>query len=350
MSEVLFERMFLDPSGSLRYEESTFVVGESEGATFQVLYTTICGSDLRIIANGDPRIKGPRVLGHEIVAKVIQPGGRKDFAIGDFVAIGADIPCGKCRQCLLNQENLCIEHVALGYQLNGGLSSILNVPSAHLGNAPVVKIAPRLSAAAYALAEPIGCVLHGLEYSNVQNYHRILILGGGPIGIMLASVCKDYLNIPVDNISIIEPFGVRRDFIERLGFHVESGLPISPFSEELKFDRVFTATSNPESHKNVLNFIRRGGKINFFGGVPKNTSRLGIDPNLLHYSEISIEGSHGSCPRHHENAAKLIARDENFWASLITLKTSLKLLPSAIERLRTGLEIKVAVEFSNAQG
>jgi len=341
------EKIVLEHQGSLVHKQYEFSHDNLNDAVFENLFTTVCGSDLRIIVNGDARIVGPRVLGHEVVARVVSPGTRKDFLQGDYVAIGADIPCGICNHCLLNQENLCFEHIALGYQLDGGLSSIMIIPNKFLQNAPIVKITPEVSVEAYALAEPLGCVLHGLEFSNVEKHHRVLIIGGGPIGIMLAKACEAFLGIPLHNISIVESFEGRRGFIRKLGFEVQDRLMESNSDYYTKFDRIFTATSNPEAHKEIFDHVRRGGKINFFGGVPKLSSKLEIDPNFLHYSEVSIEGSHGSCPRHHRRAAELISRDEAFWASLITLKTTLKELPYAIDRLRTGLEIKVAVEFAN---
>jgi len=348
MNKFDAERMLLLSPGSLSYQRDELLVNSSKDAVFENLFTTICGSDLRIMSNGDARIVGPRVLGHEVVARVILPGIRKDITVGDYVAIGADIPCGECHHCLLNQENLCIKHVALGYQLDGGLSSVTVFPAKFLRDAPIVKIEPRQKIEAYALAEPLGCVLHGLEFSGVAKHHRVLVVGGGPIGIMLAKVCNTFLDIPEDNITIIEPFELRSNFIRKLGFKVQQSLVENVSAYDSQFDRVFTATSNPESHKGIFSHVRRGGKINFFGGVPKETSKMEIDSNFLHYSEISLEGSHGSCPRHHRKAAELISSDETFWSSLITLKTPLQELPSAINRLRKGLEIKVAVEFEGA--
>jgi L-iditol 2-dehydrogenase len=316
-------------------------------AVFETLFTTICGSDLRIMLHGDSRITGPRVLGHEAVARVISSGIRDDFVESDIVAIGADIPCADCKYCHLQQENLCTEHLALGYQIDGCLSSMIHIPSKFLLSAPIVKVFPKVFVEAYALAEPAGCVIHGIEYSLVQKNHKVLILGGGPIGIMIAKVCLDLIGIDSQNIHIVEPFEYRRFFIAKMGLNVHSDLSELTRLGNPLFDRIFTATSNPNSHSDVLDFIDRGGRINFFGGVPKNSSILKVDPNRIHYAEISLEGSHGSCPRHHRKATELISKDEFFWASMITLKTTLAELNPSISRMREGKELKVAVSFGN---
>lgn len=327
-------------------ENRTFLQEEGD-AVFETLFTTICGSDLRIILHGDSRIIGPRVLGHEVVARVISSGKRNDFAEGDIVAIGADIPCANCKYCKRQQENLCTEHLALGYQIDGGLSSKIHFPAKFLSSAPIVKIRPNQYIEAYALAEPVGCVIHGVEFSLVQRSHNVLILGGGPIGIMISKVCLDLLGLGVEQVHIIEPFDARRSFIARMGLQVHANLSELEKLGNPLFDRIFTATSNPQSHANVLNYIDRGGRINFFGGVPKESSILKVDSNRLHYSEISLEGSHGSCPRHHRKATELISRDESFWAKMITARTTLAEINPAISRMRQGLELKVAVGFSS---
>jgi L-iditol 2-dehydrogenase len=179
----------------------------------------------------------------------------------------------------------------------------------------------------------------------VESTHKVLILGGGPIGVMIAKVCSDLVGVNKEQIYVVEPFGSRREFLIEMGLQVFSDIENVPKSQANLFDRVFTATSNPDSHLGILDFVERGGRVNFFGGVPKNAGPLFVHANTLHYSEIAREGSHGSCPRHHKVAADLISRDELFWNSLITSRTTLAELHSAIARMRQGLELKVAVEF-----
>ena len=344
--EFIADSLVFAQTNELSLQRRTIFQEEGD-AVFETLFTTICGSDLRIMLHGDSRINEPRVLGHEVVARVVSPGKRDDFAKGDIVAIGADIPCANCKYCRRQQENLCTEHLALGYQIDGGLSSIIHFPAKFLSSAPIVKVYPKQYVEAYALAEPIGCVIHGIEYSLVLQTHKVLILGGGPIGIMIAKVCLDLLGISVEQVHIIEPFEARRSFIAGMGLRVHSDYSELDQLDSPLFDRIFTATSNPHSHAKVLNYIDRGGRINFFGGVPKESSILNVDSNRLHYSEISLEGSHGSCPRHHRKATELISRDELFWAKMITAKTTLTELGSIIPRMREGLELKVAVGFCN---
>ena len=101
---------------------------------------TVCGSDLRIAKHGDDRIVPPRILGHEISARVIDAGTLVGIEKGDFVAIGADIPCGKCNYCKIGRPNLCLIHTAIGYQLDGGFAEHLIIPNQFLEYSPIVKV------------------------------------------------------------------------------------------------------------------------------------------------------------------------------------------------------------------
>lgn len=334
-------RLLFHAIEDLRFESEFQFHADKQDSVFQIIGTTICGSDLRIIRNGDPRIFGPRVLGHEIVARVVQPGTRSDLKNAEVVSIGADCPCGSCKYCISKRENLCERHLAIGYQLDGGLASYLVLPSRIVDTVPIVEVRPKNLVLPYALSEPVGCVLHGLEYSRVEFSQRVLIIGGGPIGIMLARLATEYCGVATSQIVLLETSQNRRDFACELGLNVIE--PIDENAELGQFDQIFTATSNPNSHVGILKYVAKGGSLNFFGGVPKDSPSLLVHSNDLHYSEITISGSHGSAPKHHALAATIIANDETFWSRLITSTLKLENFSDALSKLNQGLEMKVAV-------
>ena len=345
MKKFIGSRALLLDRNKVKVENSHVFIPFEGDAVFKVIYTTICGSDLRIMEFGDPRVKYPRTLGHEIVAKVIDAGLREDIRPGEIVSIGADIPCNSCSFCTRKMSNLCNKHLAVGYQFDGGLADYLIIPKEYLISAPIVSVKPHMSVAAYALSEPLGCVLHGLEYSRVEKHNRLLIFGGGPIGLMIAYTAQKFFEVSSSDILIIEPNESRREFLRRFEIEVVDKIDIRKLDDENKFDRIFTATSNSQSHRSVLEYCRRGAFINFFGGVPRDTPSISLEANLLHYSEICISGSHGSTPRHHELATKMIAKDEFFWDSLITLKISISQFSDVANIMRSGREMKIAVQL-----
>ena len=83
----------------------------------------VCGSDVRIFHFGNPRVKPPAIIGHEVAAEVIAVGdGVDEFRVGQRVALGADVPCGKCDWCQNGLGNNCAENYAIGYQFDGGFA------------------------------------------------------------------------------------------------------------------------------------------------------------------------------------------------------------------------------------
>ena len=68
----------------------------------------VCGSDLRIFNDGNPRIKPPKIIGHEISGEIVAVGkGVSKYKVGNIISTGADIPCGKCDHCLNGRPNCC---------------------------------------------------------------------------------------------------------------------------------------------------------------------------------------------------------------------------------------------------
>lgn len=318
----------------------------SYDAVFEILLTTICGSDLRISKYGDDRIIPPRVLGHEISARVLDAGNLENTFAGDFVAIGADIPCGKCDYCSLGRSNLCVVHTAIGYQLDGGFAEHLVIPSEFLKFAPIVRINGIANPTLYALAEPTGCALNGLKFSGVTHSDEVLIYGGGPVGIILALLSNSYLGIPKEKIVIVEPSPARRSLIHDFGINSidSASRDVARDVFPLGASQVFTANSSWDSHKEALKNVRPGGMINFFGGVPKDAPALQLHANFLHYQEIKVGGSHGSTPEDHKQAVSIISEHVGLWEKLLTKRLPLENLEHALAILAAGTGLKVGVE------
>jgi threonine dehydrogenase-like Zn-dependent dehydrogenase len=71
-----------------------------------------------------------------------------------------------------------------GSTLDGGFSEYVAVDAGTLHSAE------GLSMRAAALAEPLACVLHGLNRLSLSPQHRTIIFGTGPIGMLMLQVLK----------------------------------------------------------------------------------------------------------------------------------------------------------------
>ena len=133
---------------------------DDDSALVRIEAVCICGSDVRILHHGNPRVKPPAIVGHEASGVVVRAGKNVTrVKEGDRVAIGADVPCGQCAWCRNGLGNNCAINYAVGYQIPGAFAEYMKLPRLVLEEGPVTPFSDRLSFEEAALAEPLG--LHG---------------------------------------------------------------------------------------------------------------------------------------------------------------------------------------------
>lgn len=139
----------------------------------------ICGTDIHIF-HGEYLGDYPIVPGHEF-AGVVAGGGEavSRHKVGDRVAVEPNIACNNCDPCLHNRQNFCVNWEAVGVTRPGGMAEFATAPEEN-----VFSIG-ELSFDSGALVEPLSCVLHGVQKLAIDLADRVLILGAGPIGILL---------------------------------------------------------------------------------------------------------------------------------------------------------------------
>src|SRR4051812_49269330 len=166
----------------LRLEDCAAPPPPGEGwSTVAVTSVGICGSDLHWYAEGgtgEVTLDRPVVPGHELAGVAVDGpyAGRR-------VAVDPAIPCERCEQCRAGYGNLCPDVLFAGHgSLDGGLQEQLRWPSRHLHPLP-----DELSDDAGALLEPLGVALHAVRVGHVRPGDDVLVVGGGPIGVLVAA-------------------------------------------------------------------------------------------------------------------------------------------------------------------
>ncbi len=309
----------------------------------------ICGSDLRIIKDGSPRINQPRIIGHEVSGTVIDIGeGVSKFHLGDRLSVGADVPCGHCNHCLSGYANNCDKNLAIGYQFDGGLAEFIRLDPVVVDSGPVQKFSNNLTSLEAALAEPLGCCIHGFEVVFMTKGASVAIFGAGPIGILLLKLAKALYSSNM--IIVIEPHAERRKAaVEHGADLVINPLKENPVDRVLEItagagvDRVFTACAVSETHETAIAIVAKRGFVNLFGGVPVKSDPIPLKSNWIHYREAYITGSHGSTPKHHARALELIDQGLIDMKGLITREFPLSQIHEALETANSGVAIKVLI-------
>ncbi len=176
----------------------------------QVAFSGICGTDLHIHdGDMDARVSRPAILGHEMSGTVVALGdGVTQWAVGDAVVVVPLDWCGTCPACVGGNSHICHRLNFIGIDSPGALQNRWNVPQRGL-----VRIPSGLGLREAALAEPTAVAVHDVRRSELRRGHKALIVGGGPIGLLIAAVVRAYGG----DVLVSEPSPDRRQLIARLG-------------------------------------------------------------------------------------------------------------------------------------
>jgi L-iditol 2-dehydrogenase len=321
---------------------------EPQSVLIKVHSCAVCGSDIRIFETGNPRVKYPAIIGHEISGEIIEIGeGVNRFKVGDQIALGADVPCGRCFWCLNGMGNCCDENYAIGYQFQGGFAEKCLIKPMAVQYGPISIVPDGVDMEQAAIAEPLGCCINGMERVSFKAGKSVLIIGAGPIGLLLAQTARVFgssLTILYDK----DPQRLRNSHIGKPDYVIDSKADlvkeIKARTEGKGVDIVFVACASPEAQMQSLGVVAKRGVINFFGGLPKTAGNISINSNDVHYKEASLTGSHGSTPVHHAMAMKLIAAGRIEVSQLITHRYSLDDIALAFETVKKRLGLKVIVQ------
>jgi 2-desacetyl-2-hydroxyethyl bacteriochlorophyllide A dehydrogenase len=150
-------------------------------ALVRVRASGLCSTDLHLLSGRQPLGELPRIVGHELAGDVVELGGGvTEWRTGDRVTAAIDVTCGRCRQCMAGQTQLCRAMRRIGFERDGGHADYVALPAANL----VALDAEIPYEAAAILPDAVACMYHTLiRQGGVGIGQRVLILGVGGLGI-----------------------------------------------------------------------------------------------------------------------------------------------------------------------
>ena len=336
--------------GDIRIEEAPEPSPKAGEIKIRVHNTSTCGTDLKIFRHGHHHIDPPRVIGHEIAGEIVELGeGVSGWESGDRVQVIAAIPCGECFECKRGRMTICPNQLSMGYHFDGGFAEYMIVPSNVLKVDGLNRIPEGLSYAEASVAEPFACVLNGQELAGVGSGDVVVVVGAGPIGCLHVRLARAR---GAEAVYLVELNRSRLDMAANLVKPDAAicGSEVDPVEEVLKLtdgrgvDVVITAAAAGKAQEDGLRMAARGGRISFFGGLPKDNPIIACDSNLVHYRELTIVGANGSSPAHNKRALDLIATGAVPVDDLITHRLPLDGVLDAIQIVSSGEAIKVTIE------
>ena len=256
---------FIEPGKGMVSEKSEGSTGLDE-VLVKVAMCGVCGTDMRIWRALEPAAHNIS-LGHEFAGEVVKLGqGVKGYQIGDRVVVDPNIYCHACEFCLNGQVNLCENLRALGVDINGGFAQYCVVPVTQLQ-----KIPESLSYQEAAFVEPIACALNGIDRAEIKPGQSVLIIGAGPIGLLMLQLVKIS---GAGKIMVSERVESRRNKALELGADVVYNPEDAPLAEQIALKErphvVIECVGAPFTQAESIQIVKRGGTVILFGDGHEN--------------------------------------------------------------------------------
>ena len=244
----------------------------------------ICGSDMHAYHGHDPRRKPGLVLGHEFCGTVLESASPL-YAKGTRVTGNPLVTCGTCDFCVQGRNNLCSRRTMVGMTRPGAFADMMSIPAASLIDMP-----QEMSPVHAAVTEPAATALHAINLSMrvlvrpVQEC-RVLILGGGAIGMLAALLLKNY---GCTDLTVAEVNPLRREQLEKHA-KVKTYNPKDSSPAEDSFDYVMDAVGSKITRNTAMASVRAGGVVMHIGLQDWASE---IDMRRLTLAEITLLGTY----------------------------------------------------------
>jgi L-iditol 2-dehydrogenase len=244
--------------------------------------------------------------------------------------------------CQRGKYNLCENMIWLW----GAYAEFVKVPS-RMVLVNMQEVPGHVSFEEASMAEPLACVLHGIEEAGVKLGDNVAIVGAGPIGLLhLLTVRK----MGVKNVMMVDLVDERLGFAEKVGADVtvnggREDVParVRELTGGYGADVVVEAIGLPATWEQALRLVRKGGTVLEFGGCPPGTE-IRVNAEQLHYGETRVMGTFHATPLHFRRALDLIASRTVDVRPLVTRRMRLEDVREALEILSTSkTEIKIAI-------
>jgi threonine 3-dehydrogenase len=267
-------------------------ISNEDEVLIEVISASICGTDIHIYDWDEwvsKRIKIPRIIGHEVVGKVIKVGKNvKNIVEGDIVATESHIPCLKCYYCRTGRMHICSNLLILGVDVDGGFAEYFKSKEISLW-----KINFNINYEYCSTLEPLGNAVHCLSEIDVE-LKNILIIGCGPIGLATIYFAKKLGALNVIGVDI-------SDYRLNLAKKMNADHVINARYEDVE-KKVLEITNNEgvdvflemsgaeSSFEKGLKLLKNDSSAIFFG-IPSKP--IHIDVTNIIFKEISIKGIFG---------------------------------------------------------
>ncbi|XID95873.1 zinc-binding dehydrogenase [Paenibacillaceae bacterium WGS1546] len=246
----------------------------------------ICGSDLHTYHGKHPFVFPPLVLGHEFSGTIVKLGKDADskFKVGQRVAAEPSIVCGKCYNCRHGRYNICDELSVVGCLTDGAYAEYFAVQSDKL-----VPLDDALSFEDGAMLEPLSVGVHALEQGGVKPGMKVLVIGAGTIGLLLAQAAK----AEGAEVAIADVIDYRLRLADELGIDCPIHSAEGSLASKLRAfapegaDVIFECVGAAGTIRQAIEIARKGTRIVVLGVVDEEVL---LPVSLIQDRELELVG------------------------------------------------------------
>lgn len=292
----------------------------------------VCTTDLHMY-HGSFEIEYPMVPGHESAGEVVGVGENvTGFEPGDRVAINPSVPCHECRACKRGRANLCHDLTSIGgaatHVVDGAFAEYVRVP---VGN---VEDIGELDYRTAAFAEPLGCVVNGVDQVDLTSGETVVVVGAGFIGLLLVQMLRAS---GAGTIVVSEPVAARRDVALEVGadyaIDPTENDPVAAVADFVDaVDIAVEAVGFPETIEQANALTGPGGRTLVFG-VPSKDATVELSTYDLFFGEREIVGSYSLTPNTFARAVTLLQNGRIDVDTLVTDEFGLDGLETAFDQM-----------------
>ena len=274
----------------------------------------VCGTDLKKIATGSH--SAPRIFGHETSGVVAAVGaGVHDFQSGDRVVVFHHIPCRECYYCRHKTFAQCETYKKVGCTAGfepsgGGFAEYVRVMN-WIVQQGTVRIPDGVSFEQACFVEPVNTCMKGIEALHLQAGETVLVIGQGPIGIILSvlarrsGACVITTDLYPERLKIGESFGLERKIDASREDAVQG---VHQLTGGRGADAVILAVGGNGLIRSAMDATRPGGRVLLFAQTVHGEAV--IDPASICVEEKALVGSYSASVDLQEESIKFVMNRE----------------------------------------
>ena len=329
--------------GNLELLDKEVATPLDDKVKIKVHYAGICGTDIHTY-EGHYKVNFPVTLGHEFSGEIVEVGADvKDFKVGDRVTSETTFyVCNECEYCESKDYNLCNHRKGIGTQVDGAFTNYVIAREESLHHIP-----DEVSYQSAAMIEPLACAHHGVSKIQVNSGDVAVVMGPGPIGLLVAQVLKSkgatvvVTGLDNDKVRLDKAEALHMDYVVNLQ-QTDLKTYINGITDGYGADVVVECSGAVPAARQGLDILRKKGFYSQIG-IFKD-AEITFDMEKVIQKEITVVGSRSQKPADWEPSLQLMADGLVNAEALVTKIYDISKWDEAYQHLKSGEGIKALLK------